>query len=189
VQCISEGLYPWGQVIQEAVVVRFPQHFRTMKMYTLIHVVISLVGIFSGFVVLFGMLGGKRLNGWTALFLATTVATSATGFGFPFEKVTPAHIVGVISLALLALALYARYVRGMCGGWRKTYVITAMIGQYLNVFVLVVQSFQKIPALKDLAPTQTETPFKVAQLVVLVMFIVLIFLAVVRFREKPQPAS
>jgi hypothetical protein len=135
--------------------------------------VISLVGIFSGFVVLFGLLTGKRLDGWTWLFLTTTVATSVTGFFFPFRGFTPAHAVGILSLTILAIALYARYSRQLNGAWRKTYVFTAMLSLYLNVFVLIVQAFQKVPALKDLAPTQTEPPFKLTQLVVLVLFVLL----------------
>src|SRR6266404_2107877 len=127
-----------------------------LKIYTLIHVAISLVGIFSGFVVLLGLLSGKRLDGWTALFLTTTVATSVTGFFFPVHHFMPSHVVGIISLIVLAVAIYARYNRALAGGWRKTYVIGAVIALYLNVFVGIVQAFQKVPALKALAPTQTE---------------------------------
>jgi hypothetical protein len=153
-----------------------------MTTYTLVHVAISLVGIFSGIIVMFGLLSAKRLDGWTALFLATTVATSLTGFGFPFVKLLPSHIVGVISLVALAIAILARYARHLAGAWRATYVITAMIALYLNVFVLVVQSFLKIPALHAMAPTGSEPPFVVAQVTVLVLFIVLTALAVKKFR-------
>jgi hypothetical protein len=153
-----------------------------MTTYTLVHVAISLVGIFSGIIVMFGLLSAKRLDGWTALFLATTVATSLTGFGFPFVKLLPSHIVGVISLVALAIAILARYARHLAGAWRATYVITAMIALYLNVFVLVVQSFLKIPALHAMAPTGSEPPFVVAQVTVLVLFIVLTVLAVKKFR-------
>jgi hypothetical protein len=151
--------------------------------YTLVHVVISLVGIASGLVVLLGLLAGKRLNLSTALFLITTVATSVTGYGFPFTHLLPSHIVGAISLVVLAVAIYARYARHLAGGWRATYVICAAAALYFNVFVLVVQSFLKVPALHSLAPTQSEPPFAVAQLVVLLLFVVLGTLAVRRSKE------
>jgi hypothetical protein len=152
--------------------------------FTLIHVLISLAGIASGLVVLFGLIAGKRLNGWTAWFLATTVATSVTGFGFPFEHLLPSHIVGLISLAVLVLAIAARYPLHLRGAWRRVYVITAVLALYLNVFVLVVQSFQKVPALRALAPHQTEPPFAAAQAGVLVLFVVLGVLAAIRFRAE-----
>jgi hypothetical protein len=158
-----------------------------LKTFTLIHVVISLVAIGSGFVVLFGLIAGKRLDAWTAFFLATTIATSVTGFGFPITGVTPGVVLGVISLVLLAVAVYARYGGHLAGPWRLVYVITAVIAQYLNFFVLIVQSFQKVPALKELAPTQSEPPFAVAQLVTLVAFIILGVFAAKRFR--PQSIS
>ena len=151
--------------------------------YTLIHVLISLVGIASGFVVLFGLIGGKRLDGMTALFLATTVLTSVTGFFFPFHGVTPAINVGILSLVLLAIAIAVRYALHLAGAWRTIYVISSMMALYLNTFVLVVQSFMKVPALKALAPTQKEPPFAIAQGLVLVAFIVLIILAVKGFRR------
>jgi hypothetical protein len=156
---------------------------------TLIHVLISLVGIFSGFVVLSGFLSGKRLNGWTAVFLATTVATSATGFGFPFDHLLPSHKVGILSLVVLAVAIFARYGRRLAGVWRKVFVVCAMLAQYLNVFVGIVQAFRNVPALKELAPTQTETPFKLTQLVVLVLFTAVTIGAAIRFREKPAAAT
>jgi hypothetical protein len=150
--------------------------------YTLFHVALSLVGIASGFVVIYGMLKNQRLDRWTALFLVTTVATSVTGFGFPFEKLLPSHIFGVISLALLAVTIAARYRFQMVGPWRLAYVVTALLAQYLDVFVLVVQAFLKIPALHALAPNQNEPPFAIAQGIVLVAFIVLGILAAKRFR-------
>lgn len=153
-----------------------------LTIYTLTHVVISLVGIFSGFVVLFGMLANRRLDGWTALFLTTTVLTSATGFFFPVTHIMPSHIVGIISLVVLGLAIYARYGRRLAGGWRRTYVVGAVMALYLNVFVGIVQAFLKIPALHALAPTQAETPFKLAQLVALVAFLALGVVASLRFR-------
>src|SRR5580704_16156388 len=156
-----------------------------LAMFTLFHVALSLVGIFSGFVVVFGLLTAKQLKGWTALFLATTVLTSVTGFLFPFHKFLPSHGVGTISLIVLAIAIVARYMRQMAGAWRKAYVITAMIALYLIVFVLVAQLFQKVPALKRMAPTGSEPPFLVSQLVVMAVFIILTIVAVKRFRINP----
>ena len=150
---------------------------------TKIHVVISLMGILTGVVVLIGLISGRRFNGWTTWFLASTVATSATGFFFPFRGVTPGIIVGIISLLLLAVAIFARYFRRFVGAWRWIYVVTAMIALYLNVFVLIAQLFQKVPALKALAPTQTELPFLVAQLSTLLIFVVLTIAATLRFRS------
>jgi len=155
-----------------------------MTPFTFVHVVISLIGILSGLVVLFGLIAGKRLDGWTLLFLATTVATSLTGFMFPFYKLLPSHVVGVISLVILAIALYARYSRHLAGGWRRTYVISSTIALYLNVFVLVVQLFEKVPALNAMAPTQSEPPFKITQVVVLAIFVVLGIFAAKGFRER-----
>src|SRR6266550_8797455 len=148
-----------------------------MDTFTQIHVAISLVGILSGLVVMVGLLTAMRLDRWTALFLLSTLATSVTGFFFPFHGVPPAIIVGIISVVLLAGAILARYARGLAGAWRWIYVITAMIALYLNVFVLIVQLFLKVPALKALAPTQAEPPFLVAQLSSLVIFVVLTILA------------
>ena len=153
----------------------------SLSTFTTVHVIISLVGIGSGFIVIFGMLSAKPLNGWTALFLLTTVLTSVTGFGFPFIHVTPGHKVGVISLVVLLIAIPARYSFHMAGKWRSIYVVTAIIAEYLNVFVLVAQSFQKVPALHAMAPTQSEPPFLVAQLVVMALFIVLTIFAVKKF--------
>ena len=152
-----------------------------MDTFTLVHVLISIAGIITGFVVLYGMIAGQRMDNWTVLFLATTIATSATGFGFRFEKLLPSHIVGFISLIILGIAVYARYGRSLVGGWRNTYVITATMALYFNVFVGVVQAFRRVPALKASAPTQTEPPFVIAQVAVLVTFIVVGFLAVARF--------
>jgi hypothetical protein len=156
----------------------------TTSTYTLIHVAISLVGISSGFVVLFGLLAAKRLDAWTALFLATTVLTSVTGFGFPFDHLLPSHKVGIISLAVLAVAILARYVFHLVGAWRWIYGIGAVIALYLNVFVLIFQLFEKVPALKALAPTQSEPPFLAAQLVVMGLFVLFAILAVKRFRPS-----
>jgi hypothetical protein len=153
----------------------------SLSTFTTVHVIISLVGIVSGLIVIFGMLSAKRLNGWTALFLLTTILTSVTGFGFPFTHVTPGIIVGIISLVLLAITLLARYSLHMVGAWRWIYVVAAIIAEYLNFFVLVAQSFQKVPALHAMAPTQSEPPFLVTQLVVMALFIVLTIFAVKKF--------
>ena len=153
-----------------------------LETYTLVHVVLSLVGIASGLLVLGGLLGGRPLDGLTMLFLTTTVATNATGYGFPVTHLLPSHVVGAISLAVLALAIYARYPARLAGRWRATYVIGAVAALYFNVFVLVVQSFMKVPGLHDLAPTQSEPPFAITQLVVLATFIVLGVLATRRFK-------
>ena len=159
--------------------------FFDLETFTLIHVVISLVGIGSGFVVVYGLLTGRRLRGWTTLFLATTVATSATGFLFPVERLLPSHKVGVVSLFVLALAIPARYTFRMAGAWRWIYVVGAVVALYLNVFVGVVQAFQKVPVLHALAPTQSETPFLLTQLVVLLFFLALAVVAAIRFRVEP----
>ncbi|MFZ0707260.1 MAG: hypothetical protein WAM71_16795, partial [Candidatus Korobacteraceae bacterium] len=153
----------------------------SLSTYTLIHVIISLAGIGSGFIVMYGLLNSKRLDGWTAIFLTTTVLTSVTGFFFPFEGLKPSYILAGISLILLAIAIWARYSRRLEGGARRTYIVTAALALYLNCFVGVIQAFAKIPALHALAPTQKEPPFLVAQLVVLALFIWLTILAAKRF--------
>lgn len=160
-----------------------------MKTFTQIHVVISLVGIASGLVVMLGLLTAKRFDRSTALFLASTVATSVTGFLFPFHGFTPAIGFGIISMVLLAFAIFARYARRLAGAWRRIYVVTAMIALYLNIFVLIVQLFQNVPSIKALAPTQTEPPFLVAQLGALVVFLVLTIFAVIKFRVRPTAVS
>jgi hypothetical protein len=143
----------------------------SLRTYTQIHVAISLIGMGSGLIVVFGMLGGKLLRGWNALFLLTTILTSVTGFGFPVEHLLPSHIVGIISLVVLAIALVALYVFHLAGGWHRTYAICAVVALYFNVFVLVVQSFLKVPALHALAPEGKEPPFLVAQLIVMAILI------------------
>lgn len=153
-----------------------------MTTFTFIHVVLSLIGIVAGLVAMAGLLTSTWREGWTAVFLAATIATSATGFGFPFTKLLPSHIVGIISLAVLAVALFALYGRHLSGVWRPVYVITAMIALYLNVFVLIVQSFLKIAPLKALAPTQSELPFVAAQGAALVFFVIATIIAVMKFR-------
>jgi hypothetical protein len=157
----------------------------TLQTYTLIHVLISLVGIASGLVVMYGLLKNKRLDRWTGLFLTTTLLTSMTGFGFPFDHLLPSHKVAILSLAALAIAMVARYPLHLAGAWRKTYVISACVALYFNCFVLVVQLFEKIPALKAVAPTQKEAPFAVAQLALLAVFVMLTVFAAKRFRDQP----
>jgi hypothetical protein len=160
-----------------------------LEIYTLLHVIISLIGIFSGLVVLCGLISAKHLDGWTKWFLITTVLTSVTGFFFPFHGFTPAIGVGIISLLVLAVAIYARYPYRLAGHWRWILVVTAVFAVYLNVFVAVVQAFEKVPALKVMAPTQTEPPFKLTQLVVLALFVVLGIVAAIRFRNEPMRAT
>jgi hypothetical protein len=154
----------------------------SLPAFTLFHVVISLIGIGSGLIVILGMLAAKRLGALTAIFLITTVATSVTGFLFPFEGFKPSYVIGTLSLIVLALAIVALYGKHLAGAWRWVYVVTAIIALYFNVFVAIVQSFLKVPALHTLAPKGNEPPFAIAQLTVLVLFIVLGFLAVRKFR-------
>jgi hypothetical protein len=156
-----------------------------LHIYTIIHTLISLVAIFTGFVVLFGLFAGNRLPGWTKWFLITAVATTVTGFFFPFHGFTPAIGLGIISLPFLALTIFARYRKNLAGAWRWIYVVGAVISLYFNLFVLIVQSFEKIPALHALAPTQTESPFKLTQLVVLTISVLLCIVALIRFRPEP----
>jgi hypothetical protein len=155
-----------------------------MTALVFVHVLISLAGIVSGFAVLAGFLTSNRLGRTTALFLATTVATSATGFVLPADHFMASHAIAILSLVILAGALFALYGRRLAGPWRWTYVVTALAAQYLNVFVLVVQAFLKVPALRALAPTQSEPPFAVAQLAVLVVFVAFGVASVVRFRPS-----
>ena len=151
------------------------------------HTWLSLIAIVAGFPVMMGLLRGHTRPGWTGIYLSTAFATSATGFGFPFNGVLPSHIVGGISLLLLIIAGYALYARRLDGGWRKTYAITAMIAFYLLVFVLVAQLFLKVPALRAMAPTQGEPPFAIAEGIVFVVFAVLTWLAARRFSQsRPQ---
>lgn len=156
-----------------------------MPPFTFTHTLISLIGIASGFVVMYGWLHGKRQDGWTAAFLVSTVLTSATGFGFPIYVLLPSHKIGILSLVILAVAIVARYVKHVAGPWRWIYVLGATLAQYFNVFVLVVQLFRRVPALQPLAPTQSEPPFAVAQLVVLALFVWFTIVALKRFRPEP----
>lgn len=157
--------------------------------YTLLHVLISFVGIGSGIAVLYGMLRAHRLGIITAVFLVSTALTSLTGFAFPNEHITPGIVIGILSLIVLAIAVVARYTLHMRGAWRAIYVITAAVALYFNCFVFIVQSFEKVPALHDLAPTQKEPPFAIAQLFLLTLFVVLTVMAVRRFRIESAPIS
>jgi hypothetical protein len=152
------------------------------SLYTNIHVIISLVAIVAGFIAVFRMICNKPLGICNTIFLWTTIATSVTGFGFPNDHVTPGIVVGVLSLIVLAVALFALYGKLLSGAWRWIYVVSAVVALWFNVFVLIVQSFQKIAFLKALAPTQSEPPFQIAQAAVLVLMIVLAVLAVRKFR-------
>jgi hypothetical protein len=163
----------------------------SLSTFVLVHVIISLVGIAAGFVVMFGMLGSNRMPGLTAVFLLLTILTSATGFLIPpllTEKLLPSHMIGVLSLILLAIACYALYGAKLSGSWRWIYVVTALLAQYFNVFVLVIQSFLKVGPLHALAPSvpPSEPPFAIAQGIVLVFFIIVIIGAIRRFHPAPQ---
>jgi len=155
----------------------------SLTTFTLIHVLLSLIAIFAGLVVVGGLMAGARLDGWTGLFLVTTVLTSVTGFGFPFVALLPSHVVGIVSLILLPIVIFARYRQRLAGAWRTVYVVGTVLVLYLNVFVLVVQLFRRVPALVVAAPTQKEPPFLVTQLIVLGLFVARGFAAVRRFRR------
>src|ERR1035437_9260516 len=152
----------------------------SLSTFTTVHVIISLVGIVSGIVVMFGLLGSHRMPRLTAIFLLFTILTSATGFLFPFEKLMPSHMIGILSLVLLAIACIALYGMKLSGAWRGIYVVTALISLYLNVFVLIIQSFLKVAPLHALAPS--VPPFAVVQGIVLLFFVIVIVGAVRRFR-------
>src|SRR5882762_1195394 len=157
-----------------------------MSILTMVHVGLSLIGIATGFFVIFQMIGGKTLGGLNAIFLATTVLTSVTGFLFPITKVTPGLVIGGISLVVLAIALFALYSKKLARGWRAAYVVTTVIAQFFNVLVLVVQSFRKIPALHTMAPTGEESVVKITQLCALVLCIVLGVVAGKNFKTAAQ---
>jgi hypothetical protein len=153
-----------------------------MSAFLFLHVLLSLIGIFTGFVVLCGLLTAKRLDGWTLLFLVTTAATSVTGFFFPFHGFTPTIGVGIVSMVVVLGAIAARYSFHLVGHWRGIYAAAAVIALYLNTFVLVAQAFQKVPALHALAPQGTEPPFAVAQGILLLLFVVAGVYSLRRFR-------
>jgi hypothetical protein len=154
-----------------------------------IHVLVSLIGIVAGLAVLYGLLTARRLAAWTALFLAATILTAVTGFPLPPFGFDPPRALGVILLILSAVAIAALYIFNLGGAWRWIYVCGAVAALYLNVFVAVVQSFQKLPFLQPLAPTQSEPPFVVTQLVVLAAFVVLGVLAALRFHPEAGQGS
>jgi hypothetical protein len=153
----------------------------SLETFTFVHVVISLVGIMTGFIVVALMLSSAPIAGWNAFFLISTILTSVTGFFFPAKGLLPSHIVGIISLVVLAVALFAYYGRRLMGPWRAVYVVSAIIALWLNVFVGIVQSFGKFAYLHNLAPNGSEPPFAVAQGLVLILFVVAGFLAVRRY--------
>jgi hypothetical protein len=163
----------------------------SLSTFVTVHVIISLIGIAAGIIVMFGMLGSNRMPGLTAIFLLFTILTSATGFLIPplvSEKLLPSHVIGALSLVLLAVACFALYGQKLSGRWRLTYVLTALISLYLNVFVLVIQSFLKIPALHALAPSvpPSEPPFAIVQGIVLVFFVIVTIGASRRYRPVPS---
>jgi hypothetical protein len=143
-----------------------------MTPFTLFHVILSLIGIVAGFVALAGWLGGQLRSGWTAVFLAATIATSLTGFLFPFSVFTPAIGFGILSMVVLAVAVVALYRRNLAGRWRLAFLLSSAIALYLNTFVLIVQAFQKVGPLNALAPTGTEAPFAIAQALLLLAFLI-----------------
>jgi hypothetical protein len=159
----------------------------SLSTFTAVHVIISLIAIVSGIIVMFGLLGSKRMPGMTAIFLLFTILTSATGFLFPVDKLLPSHLIGILSLVLLAIACIALYVMKLSGPWRWIYVVTAMTALYLNVFVLIIQAFLKVGPLHALAPSvpPSEPPFAVLQGIVLLFFVIVIIGAVRRFRPAP----
>jgi hypothetical protein len=144
-----------------------------VSILTMVHVGLSLIGIAAGFLVIFQMIGGKTLGGLNATFLTTTILTSVTGFFFPITKVTPGLVIGGISLLVLAIALFALYSKKLASGWRTVYVVTAVIAQFFNVLVLIVQSFMKIGVLHAMAPTGEEPVVKIVQVCALVLLIAL----------------
>ena len=156
----------------------------SLSTFTLVHVIISLIAIVSGILVMFGLLGSNRMPAMTAIFLLFTILTSATGFLFPFTELLPSHMIGILSLVLLAIACIALYVMKLSGVWRGVYVVTAMASLYLNIFVLVIQAFLKVPALHALAPSvpPSEPPFVVIQGIVFAFFVLVIIGASRRFR-------
>ena len=159
----------------------------SLATFTTVHVIISLIGIVAGIIVMFGLLGSNKMPGLTAIFLLFTILTSATGFLFPFEKLLPSHMIGILSPVLLAIACIALYGMKLSGAWRWIYVVTALLSLYLNVFVLIIQSFLKIPALTAVAPGNPPSGpvFAVVQGVVLVFFVLVIIGAWRRFRPTP----
>jgi len=153
--------------------------------YTLIHVVLSLMGVFAGLLVVGGLIAGVRFSQWVALFLTATVLTNVSGFGFPFVTLLPSHVVGAISLLVLPVAIAALYWKHLAGRWRQVFVIFSVLALYLNVFVLLAQLFQKIPILAALAPNPQAPAFAATQGLALVFFVVLGWAAIRGFRNVP----
>jgi hypothetical protein len=153
-----------------------------MTTFTAIHVLLSLISLLSGLVVLFGLLTANAMSGWTVLFLLATLATVVTGFFFPIHRFTPALGVGLLSMYILAATIAARYRFHLAGIWRPIYIVGAVTALYFNSFVLIVQAFLKIPGLRSLAPTGSDTPFLIVQGVTLAFYLVTGFLAVRAFR-------
>jgi hypothetical protein len=154
-----------------------------------LHVLISLIGMASGFVVVYGLLTDKPLRGWTALFLVATVLTGVTGFPLPPFGFDPPRAVGTILLVLLAVAVVALYAFQLAHAWRWVYIVSATMALYLNVFVGVIQAFQKLPILQPLAPTQSEPPFLAAQVAVLAAFVAIGVVAVIRFHPETKATA
>lgn len=161
----------------------------TSDILTNVHVAISLIGILSGLVVMFGMFAGLLLPAWTSLFLWSTVATSMSGFPLPADRLLPSHIVAIISLVFLAIAFFALYGRRLAGAWRWIYALSAVTALYLNVFVLVVQTFRRVPELRALTPTESEPPFVYAQSAALGLFVVFAAIAAVRLKRDAAVIS
>src|ERR1700733_9078855 len=159
----------------------------SLATFTLVHVIISLIAIVAGIIVMFGMLGSNQMPGLTAIFLLFTILTSATGFPFPFEGFKPSYVIAGLSLVLLLIACIALYGMKLAGAWRWIYVLTALLSLYFNVFVLVIQSLLKIPALAAVAPGNPPSGpvFGVVQGMVLGFFILMIIGAIRRFRPVP----
>ena len=157
-----------------------------LPLFTLVHVLLSVIGIVAGLVAVGGFASGVRLRGWTALFLARTILTNVTGFGFPFTTLLPSHVVGILSLVVLAVALVALFVKRLDGAWRAVFVVTSVVALYLNVFVLMAQLLQKIPALATIAPDPSAPAFGATQGLVLMLFVALGWIAVTRFRMESR---
>ena len=157
--------------------------------FTWFHTILSVIALVAGFVVLRDLLQSKAPDGWTKVFLATAIATSVTGFGFPFTGFGPSHWVGVLSLIVLGLALLAAYAYGFAGPWRRVYAASLVLAQYFLVFVAIAQAFMKVPALHAAAPTLSEPPFAVAQVIALVLFAGIAVAAARAFRYEPLPAE
>jgi hypothetical protein len=160
-----------------------------MSTFTWVHTALSVAALIAGLIVVIGLFSSKTLGGWTAFFLATAIATSATGFGFPFQSFGASHWIGVISLVVLVLAVLARYVLHYAGAWRWLYAVCTVVAFYFLVFVLIAQAFKKVPALAALAPTLSEPPFAIAQVVAMVIFVVISFATARKFRPGARKFS